>query len=1161
MTAWPRPSARFSTARGESAIVQSPTVTVVPTSAHGSPLAQFSGAPLYTSAELLLKSLLDMESEVSLVAGPPVDPLGSLFDRAAEDDARELLHRHSIELAPTPDASRAIALASAHARAGHAAIALVPNIQLDRAMPALARAADEPLADGGGLCLLLVDNPKGSHATSPRTAMSRLGLPCVEPSGLEQLHDTFDISLRLSRAARIACGAVLHITLLRCVETTEARPNRHAASVDEMLLRRKRARPPRVGDGDLLRVARRLELNRQFTMPSPGEREPVGFVTVGPAHPALAHALHVLQLRGRVPVLQLGLIHPPDETALARLLSRCDRVMVLEPRPGEVEAVVLSVAEALRRRQESPASVWGRAVPPGDGASGQAMRSDEDLHPSVLIRKILHLFAALRPIEMLAQRLTPDPEPIDLHTPERGVDFGHVAATTALRGLLAETDRWLRDPTQREEDETRSEPRALVLDEMTARTDPPSVVHAEIWDQWRFEQEGIAALREVAWSDRNTLFVIQASTAEAVDDLERLIRGAVPGSRAARCRIERGQLDQHTALRRLLRDITLADGVCVLIVSESTPSRFDLRAVESSLAEVDRLGFQPRERLTRPSERACELVESGDDRIASPGGVVLQPEIRSSFTLERLPPRLRSQWRFRVRPLIEQIEITRTKPPLTEAFASGTRLTPPTPLHAHQANWRAHLAGYRGQGPGLAASLLCEAGQRMGYSVRCVYDATIIGPGRRSWAQVLFTRSGRTETPIPLSAATPFGEADLLAGLDLGESLRAVGPDPRLRVAWQGRTAAVVNVGSFGEARREVMASEQSVRSAMQTACLDEQLWLDDFAERCRSVFHTDRMTDLAVLGCSFQRGLIPVSLDAMDGALHALESRGYGRAREAFEFGRRLASDVAPGRIVARLRDVGRTAACFERWIRRGRWRGRQRAEQFAQIVRRSLEAMPGLAETDAGRRALRDFVRGTYRCTRWGGLDDAQRLADLLTQLYHADRGDRGRALTRNAVLPLADAMLINDVMYVASMVTSSEQRQRLRQRLNVKHARGDTVERRYLTRIELTGFRRRLRADVRSSDWPARAIASLRRLVPNRLRGSRSERERREFMIDLIVRISASASAEYDHFAHVLSQLNERARAGTLREMSLDELREFSQPRTETGPADESGDRASA
>ena len=279
-----------------------------------------------------------------------------------------------------------------------------------------------------------------------------------------------------------------------------------------------------------------------------------------------------------------------------------------------------------------------------------------------------------------------------------------------------------------------------------------------------------------------------------------------------------------------------------------------------------------------------------------------------------------------------------------------------------------------------------------------------------------------------------------------------------------------------------------------------DRYWQLDFAGLARATFHTERLMDIIMFGFAYQNGMVPLSLEACESALRIVEVRGYGRALEAFEYGRHLAVSDRP---VVRQQPAREP---LEQLIRRkqlalklcSRHR-RSRATTFQVIVQRAMEAMPGLGETDPGRQAQSDFVVAVHRCLMWGGAVLAERYAGLVIDLYLADRGDRGRSITRDAILPLAQAMLIRDPVHVATMAVSVEHRRRTRRSLNVKRSRDDVVERRFLTRYELEAFNRRFRIDLRTSDWPAEILASLRGCIPQSWRGSRRTRAIRKIVVD--------------------------------------------------------------
>ena len=1116
-------------------------------------LARQEGFCLFSAAEAMLKGVLESDEPLELIAGPRTESFSPLFELARDQAVASQLRGHGTTLIATPDAGRAVTLAAHVATSGRRALALVPNGELDATMPAIGRVGRSP-SGGGTVALLLEDDPARSPASCPRRAAIRLRLPCLEPSDVEQLRDAMEHVMRLGRAERGPVAIVVHRWVLRSAQTLAARPNRVVDPVHVVPVPAPRRRPRWAESGGVLRVARRLELNRAVSLPSPGERVPVGFLVVGPAAAAMAHLTYASGLHGRVPVLQLGLVHPIDDSALQRMLGRCEQVVVIEPRPGSMEASVLAVAEAARQRGEAVATVWGRRLPGDAGGPERVVDVEEALHPSGLARRIVDLLHMIRPGVDLEGLLAPDPPEMAVRPPPRGEDLGTAGALAEVRRVLGDVDQRLRDRAPRDEDSADdAESTALAIDGVEPAGGARRIVRVETWPYRRFLAEGIASLRQAAWDDRPWMFLICAVGADDPHDVERLVRGAVPGERADDVRIEVADLNDRAPLCDLLAALAGADGLSAVVIRDGPPPRYDVAGLERERAEIDRLGYEPRQRMIRSAEEACAIrapVESPQPPSSHEPGPSL---LRTHFSVGRVGRSRRTgpPVRLRVRPLFEQVEVVRDRPPAsTWRDASAARLTLPSPLHGRQSQWRVHLAGFRGPAPGVAASALCEAGQSMGYRVCFLYDPTPIGPGRRAWAQVLFTRPRRDQSSVPLAANIPYGEADLLLGLEPREALRGVEAEGGLRVASPQHTCAVLNLGPFRDELRETGLELEQEAGALRSVTREDRRLFEDFAGACRSAFHTDRVVDLALVGAAFQRGMIPVSLEAIEKALGHLESEGLGRAREAFQFGCHLSVDA---RLFGRPRDtraddVPRMIRRTRLLLRRGRAAGRLDMARFGQLLERSLAEMPGLAETDPGRAARRDFVIGLHRCLAWGGLDYAWQYADLVTALYRSDRGDKGRAITRDLILPLAEAMLIRDPVYIATMVTSPNELRRTRQQLNVKLARGDRLERRYLTRIELVAFARRFRLDVRSSDWPAWIAALGRQRILRRWRGTVLERQIRDYIIGLARRAIRGAAHDYRRWSETMQRLHHQARVDRLRGMAISELRMLVEPEEE-------------
>jgi Pyruvate/2-oxoacid:ferredoxin oxidoreductase gamma subunit len=1107
-------------------------------------LVRHEGLCYLSAFEAMVKGALESELEIAIMSGPRQGAFSPIFEMSESPAVAQILKQHGLRLAAAPEASRAVWLAGQSARSGRAGIALVPNDQLDQTIRSIEREMAGPLDRGGAMCVVLEDRPKQSPASCPRRAAGRLKLPCIEPADVDQLRSTLEYALRLSRAGRCVIGLVVHSSILRSADTLAMRPNRVGGLVEALTTKRKKPRTPRWTEtGGWLRMARRLELNRFRSIPNPGERVAYGFIAVGPADSAMLHIVNALKLHGRVPILQLGLIHPVDDASLERLLTRCEHVIVIEPRPGSIEASVLAVAESLRRSGEQPARVWGKSLPPDASGASASLESDDDLHPSVLVRKIAHLLHSIRPNIQVSSQLAPDPPRLPHALPSRESAVGSDAAVSLVRRIITDVDQWLRDRAPLEE--RGIHPTALAIDGAESAGQAPRQVQVEIWEHRAFQHAGISAVVQAARDERPWIVLVCEQASEEVRDLERLARGAIPAERADRVSLEIANLNDRSALRDQIREASMLDRLTIMIIRDGPPAKYDVAALEQSLAEIDQLGFEPRQRLVRAVDELCSARPHVEDESNEHRVVDDRSSLQTSFSIDPLASSGSTKFLIRVRPLMEEVEVLRTRPPTRTWQQPGhVRLPAPMPVHAKQPLWRAHIAGFRRNSPGAATMVLCEAGRLMGFHVRSIHDPTPIGPGRRAWSQVLFTFPRPNETPSELSASIPYGEADLLFGLDGMETLRAIDPMMNLRVSSKHRTSAVVNSGAF---REEVDVDIESRSRAMPLESIAAVTFSDgrlvsDFAAACRAWFHTDRVTDMAMLGAAFQLGLVPVTAEAIESAVNLVATKGFGRSVDAFEFGRTLAVDQSLFRR-PKEQDNQEVEGLIRRislsFSRRG-WGGGSQSRGFSRLVHETLLLMPGLAETDAGRQARRDFVMASYRCLIWGGLPYAQQFAELVAEIYQVDRGDAGRALTRGIVLPLSEAMLIGDPLYVASMALSAEQKRRTRQALNVKTARGDQIERRYLTRFELVAFNRRIRANVRTSDWPARAAAFATRIVPLRWRGTRRERELREFMIQLARDIRNSASEKYDGWCDVIERLHQQALDNRLRTMAIAEIK---------------------
>ena len=1093
------------------------------------------------ACDAVLKGVLESQVPVGAVAAPQ-SPRFAGFARAAQGEAtQKLLARHQTEVLVGGDGARAVAIALAAVRAGRSGVAVVPSEDLVFAVEALRSARAQFRDPEHGLAILLEDDPLREPMLCPRRIAIDAGLPVVEPPDLSSLRDAVEQALRLSRAGVVPAAVVVHASLLASVETIFARPNRVVSNVDELILQRRLRAGARVAadTGDLLRVARRLELNPTASLPSPGEREVVGFIAVGVCERALAHVLEDLALAGRVPVLRLGMVSPVDEAPLQRFLDRVQQVVVLEPRPGSAAPGLLAAAEALRRRGVRVPALHCRELPPAPDGVVHALGPNDACNPSIVVRKIIHLLHAVRPSLAVATRLEVADERLEaMELPPRDAVLGLGSAVRAVQQLLIEVDQELRarpDPAEGE-----AAARTLAIDALPPRSDAAGVVAVEVYARRRFVREGAEAVRQAARDPmRRVMIVVDVGGEADGTDLVRLADASIPAGASGRVRVQRVDVNDRAAVRERLLEAVAAESVAVIVLADGPPARLDADAIDRGFIERDRLGYQPQQRLVWSADIACELrppavaglLDEAEEKGATP--------IQGDFTREDLGTRIEGV-QFRAMTMSEQVEVVRTKPPITAFSRGSVGLAPPRPIHAEQGTYRVHLAGFRTAMPGVVARILADAGRAMGYRVELRASDEPCGRGRRAWSQVLFVRMRGEEPRAPRTGAVPYGEADLVLGMDAVETLRALGPDPVLRVASVARTSVVANGGPLEDQFNDAdLAHCALLEHAVERCAQAVHSTVDDFAALCRTNLLSERLVDVALLGLAYQRGLVPVSLDAIEAAVRRAELAGVGRTVEAFNFGRRLAAGAVARRSVEEREPLERLVRRLALELVRERFGGRRRAERFALSAAGMLAAFARFGDGDGGGgdRAARAVVTALHRSIVWGGTRMMRVYEGLVAGLLRADPSG-GLALI--AAEPLADALLVRDILYVLSMSTSLEQRRRIRERLGVRASHGDTLERRFLSRFELSAGSRRFRLDFRSSDWPAEVVRLVRPVVPWGLRGEARLQEIRAYAISLAERSARGFEGDPAHWAMCLRRFAMLASDGGLRSLTAAELR---------------------
>jgi len=830
-------------------------------------------------------------------------------------------------------------------------------------------------------------------------------------------------------------------------------------------------------------------------------------------------------------MLNIRLIHPLDVVPVERLLSRCRHVVVLEPRPGEVEGEIISIAQRMLREGREVAAIWGKELPPLDPAFDPVRVPVDSLHPSIVARLTQHLLHDVKPSANVGDQLLRALP--DLHISSTNqTSFG----TSAALKLLQETSVRVLEGMKTTQ--------SFVVDGKHYGEELSNRVFIETWGESTFIADGADVVRD-AQGKRDPRILLVWRSGESGNSLSMIIESLAFTKGDNQNNVDEVSLDNGEELELAIENATAREGISIIIVSDGVEPRFDIEKLAESTMDIDRRGFRPQHAIVIPIEQMAAVRIEPIEPWLPRAGTPAMP-LESTVSTRWLKPQFR-RWQVSLRPILERVEVTRSKPPVRVVAETTKRLTPPQPIHATASTWRAHIAGYRGDQPGVVGNVLLEAGMQMGYEICSQCNNEFVGAGRKAWSQILFTRTQSKQSFRPLVASIPWGEADVLLGWDREEVLRCLNPKDLLQVGSTDRTHAIINTDPLERQGPLVGADGVPAIINIETirkSCKTETAVLRSFASLARYRFHNERLGDIVQLGMAFQLGFIPATVDAMNVAIAKVEEEGYARSVEAFDYGRRVAldPDSAWQPIKEEFQvDLARLKKRLVRDLRKSGKKGIAKAEIVERLLRNATQSLPGLMESVEGRQAMVDLVNAIRRCMLWGGEETANRYMNVLCKLYVVDRAETGRQLTRKVILPLAEAILIRDPIYLARLARSPEILRRIKNRLNVRHSRGDILKRRFLSRFRLMLWGWSLQIDMRTSDWSSVLVSLIGRVVPKHWRGHRRDRGVREAIIHGVSQATIEPE-QYDQWVQRFEELHQLALSGKLQNTSLIDIKKI-------------------
>ena len=1139
------------------------------------------GTAIFTGNELIVKGAL--ESAVGEITGYPGSPLAELFDTL--ENIRDLLNERGIVAQIANNEAMAAARLNGAQMAEVRALAVMKSVGMHVAADGLAL-GNMAGATGEAGALVAVGDDTWSEGTqvpaNSRFLSQHLYMPVLEPATFQEIKDWVGVGFELSQQTALYLTFLVTSNQADGGGSVEVYPNRFP----ELNARNRTTLDTRTIPAEdrvvippvttlkeqevitrrypkLLELARQRGINR-ILYPKP-EKSSIGFITSGLAYAYLEHALHILGLGGRVPILKLGITYPVDAEMVAAFASRVEQMCVVEEKRPFVEPQVASILIRMRQQGRLPdLPLWGKQFPRGEAGFPDVM----GLHPSLTVQCLARLFAQLDAPDLTPDRgringeldQLPNPDRNTEPVPERTPSFCPGCPHRDSASVLKKTAADFADPAYMGKQGLpttdlvfhgdigcysmlKYAPFSRLMHNLsgmglggaTGAGIDPFIANKQVvfMGDSTFFHSGLAAISDSIKNGQDLTYIIldnkttamtghQPTPGVEVDilgrptfaqDIEATVRGLAEGSDTFIARMNPARRRDY---QRLVEDTLVRPGVKVIIADKECGITYRRREQAKASAVIKERGFLPVERHVNISEDVCEYCMECTRGTGCSGLMVKErtdygPKIAidlSSCVTDGACTRVEVDGGDKTCPSFEEIAIYRNQSPRVDFPPIDVGDLPEPAIAPLEDTWHSYIAGVGGMGINLVAAVLAQAGLRQGHDVHLTNKKGLSIRNGSVYSHLSYAPKGMTISPI-----VPWGKADLLLGLDLLEAARGADPRGRNRVISSRRTAAVINTAKTPTVNT-LIGSEDFSTDAM--AAL--------IRERTRKCFGADLFrisetylgnklyANVMMLGIAYQRGLLPLELKNLKWAMKVAVRRDIDTNLKAFDMGRRLALD--PGFFHLDEPPQSCEDLLKEKTALLARTHNHRLAARYREVAREVLSAVDLDAET------RRHLALRIYDLIQFEDVDYAARYIEKVRWIYARDTAQFGRAATRAAIYNLAKVMIVKDEIYVAHLLTCTEKYERDFKRYNVDPERGDRIVYRHLTRPHFRFCGRDFRPDVRTRDWQLRLMRRMKFL--RRLFSSWWHREEREFARwygDLLLRFDYADADEYKTWVKVL------------------------------------------
>ena len=589
--------------------------------------------------------------------------------------------------------------------------------------------------------------------------------------------------------------------------------------------------------------------------------------------------------------------------------------------------------------------------------------------------------------------------------------------------------------------------------------------------------------------------------------------------------IHRMRPDQREQYRKILEEMILKPGVKIIIADKECGITHHRSELRQQREVIKTFGYLPRETFMNITPEVCENCLECTRQTGCPGLMPIETDFGrkvdtdltwcvSDGACERVRVTNEKGVDIKPCPSFEQLTVIRKKRKrYTLPNMSLDKLPMPawnkTPTEANP--WRVHMSGVGGMGIGLTSAILVRAGHKEGYRVLFSEKKGLAIRNGGVFSQITFNPRDTDKT----TANIPFGQADLLLGMDVLEAARAIDPRDQFRVGSFPRTAAVVN--TYKQATIETLLGQsdfdpQVLQEQIFSVCNGDLSYANDLSTLCERRLGSKQFVNIMMLGVAYQLGLIPVSARSMAWAIKDSIRRDHRRNLKAFNIGRKLA--LEPRALPRRPQPVTWDQFLTNklRLIRRGRGHARLAAdfERLTHVAVRQLKHIPEQAKYD--------LVARIYELVHYQDIAYAKGYVDQLRELYLRDSSGKEYAATRAAIWNLAKVMLIKDEPYVAWLLTRPEKVARDIEKYNLDTVNGDRLIYEHFTSPEIPLGPWRLRLKLRTKNWQLKLVTRMKWL--RKLPGwHRPDREFGQWYAQLVAQADLAGDLAYQKWLKIL------------------------------------------